>query len=430
MKNFFKRKYLAVIVVAILAGFSFKLAYSAAGVTYQQLKILVDVINYVLQEYVEEIEPKKLIYGAARGIVDELDIVSEFMEPQAKEELLTESEGEYGGIGIRMVSSEKFITIIAPIPATPAYRAGLLPGDKIVKIDDESTKGMSVDKALKKMRGEPGGKVKLTIAREPEDKNSTAGVTFHEYTIVREMIKFQSVFPRMLQDGIGYVWLIDFNAKSDSDLANALAELKNKGMKALIFDLRYNTGGLFLEAVKIAKFFIGDNKTIVSLKGRKTDMEEFKSGAKAPYADIPIAMLVNGGSASSSEILAGALQDNKRAVLLGSRTFGKASVQTVFPLDDNCGLKLTVAKYYTPSGKSIQRDYGKSNTGGIQPDIEVNLSRENELKLIKYLNKVYNGGKEQDEQLKKDEEYKDEALEMAVGILKARESFKNLSADK
>lgn len=403
-------------------------AYSAADKTYEQLKILVDILTYIRDNYVEEADVKKLIYGAAHGMVRTLDPFSQFMDPEAHKEIKTETEGQFGGLGIRIGLRDNWLTVITPMPGTPAYKAGILPGDRVIKINDETTQDVAIYDAVKKLRGAPGTKVTITVARAPNSQGSSAPWTTQDFTLVREIIKIESIQGRLLDEkaGIGYLRIIEFNAHTSEDVAQAMKDMSKKGMQALVLDLRNNPGGLLSGAVEVAQDFLGDNKLIVYTQGRRSENhQEFRSSSKAVYQDLPMVVLVNKGSASGSEIVAGALQDHKRAIVIGSRTFGKASVQSVIPLQDGSGLRLTVAKYYTPSGKAIQRD-DKGTTGGIEPDISIQVPWETEAKLQNQFDEIYTPGKEPAPATKKEDRVKDEILERAVELLKARDVLVNL----
>jgi carboxyl-terminal processing protease len=261
-----------------------------------------------------------------------------------------------------------------------------LPEDKIVKIENESTYGITLEDAVKKLRGDPGTNVKITVAREGAKEPI-------DYTITREIIKIETLSSKMLNSEIGYIHLYEFNANGEIDLKTAITDLKTKGMKGLVFDLRNNPGGLLNIAIDVAKLFLSDRKMIVYTKGRISQSNrEFYSGQTAPFENLPIVVLINGGSASASEIVSGALQDHKRALVIGTHSFGKASVQTVIPLDKGAGLRLTTAKYYTPSGRMIQRD--DKGKGGIDPDIKIEVTPEIEMKLRQQEEKIYPPGKE------------------------------------
>ncbi len=403
-------------------------AYAAADKTYEQLKILVDILDYIKENYVDEVESGKLIYGAAAGMVKTLDPFSQFMEPEVHKDIKTETEGQFGGLGIRIsLDKDGWLTVITPLPGTPAFRLGVLPNDRIVKIEGESTKDLALTDAVKKLRGVPGTKVNITIAREPENDPKAAWTT-HEFTIVREVIKIESVRTKLLSDKIGYARIIEFSAHTAEDLLEALGELKKQGANSLVLDLRNNPGGLLSAAVDVSSDFLGGNKLIVYTQGRRSEnRQDFRANSKAPFENIPMVVLVNKGSASGSEIVAGALQDHHRAVVIGDRTFGKASVQSVIPLSDGSGLRLTVARYYTPAGRSIQRDE-KKGTGGIVPDILVSVPRETEVKLMSQADEIYSPGQKPRPAAKAEELVKDEVLERAVEILKARDVLSTLKA--
>lgn len=402
-------------------------AYAAADKTYEQLKLLVDILEDIQEDYVEEVDTQKLIYGAAAGMVKTLDPFSQFMEPDMHKDIKSETEGQFGGLGIRIAYKDGWISVITPLPGTPAYRMGILPDDRIIKIEDDSTKDMSLSDALQKLRGTPGTKVKITIAREPEDAKKDW--TTQDYTITREIIKIQSVYHKMLDGQIGYIRITEFSAGTQDDALKALSEMKQQGATALVLDLRNNPGGLLSSAVDIASDFIGDSKLIVYTQGRRSDSrQDFRANAKAPFGSYPLVCLVNGGSASGSEIVTGALQDHHRAVIIGERTFGKFSVQQVIPLSDGSGLRLTVAHYFTPAGRALYRDE-KKGTGGISPDIEVNVPREAEIKLQIQQDEIFVPGKQPKSMLKGEERVKDEILERGVEILKAREVLGNLKVE-
>ena len=381
--------------------------------TLEQLRVLIEVFDYIQQNYVIETDPKKLVYGAAHGMVRTLDPFSQFLEPESHKEMQTETEGQFGGLGIRIELRDDWLTVMTPIPNTPAYRAGVLPGDKIIKIEDESTQGITLQDAVKKLRGAPGTQVRITLVHEGMKEPM-------QLTLTRETIKIDSVRAHMLEDRIGYVQLIEFSAKTEVDMMKALNKMNEQGgMEGLVLDLRNNPGGLLNVAVGVAKDFLDGNKLIVYTEGRKADRVDYRSDAKAPYGKIPMVVLVNGGSASGSEIVAGALQDHHRALLVGTTTFGKASVQSVIPLSDGSGLRLTTAKYYTPLGRAIMRDE-KTGKGGIAPDIMVEISREAEIKLRRQQEEIYAKNREPQSVVKKEEQIEDVQLNRAIEFLKAR----------
>lgn len=425
MKN--ARKLLYITVSALAIGAAFPYVNFALDNTYQHLKVLVDVLELIKESYVEEISPQKLVYGAAKGMVEELDDFSQFMEPDVYERVKSDTEGEFGGIGIRVDVKDGWLTVVTPLPGTPAFKAEMMPGDKIIKIEGETTRDMVIDEAIKKLRGKPGTQVKITTAREPEDKN--AEWIQKDLTLTRELIKTENVKWRMLDNKTGYIKITEFTGHVDENFNKAIGELKDKGMESLVIDLRYNPGGLLTAAVDIVKLFINDNKMIVYTKGRRPEnYQEMRANGKAPFELLPLVILINRYSASASEIVAGAMQDNKRAVVIGERSFGKASVQQMIPLSDKSALRLTIAKYYTPSGKSIQRD-AKGETGGIAPDIEVKVTAESEKKLWQQGEELYFPGKDKDDPKKKDLA-RDEMLDRAVELLKAREVLGNLKPGK
>jgi len=325
---------------------------------YKQIEIFTEVLRQVEKNYVEPEDPQKLIYGAIKGMVQSLDPHSSFMTKEEYDELMTETKGSFSGIGIEITIKDKILTVVSPIEGTPAYEAGIKAGDKIIMVEGQSTQDMSLIEAVKKIRGAEGTRVKLTIAREGVDKPL-------EFSITRGMIPLKSVRAYSLEPEIGYVRISNFQSDTAEDLSSAIDGLeKKKALKGLILDLRNNPGGLLAQAIDVSDLFL-DSGVIVSTKGRESANNIQATAHKdEKRRNYPIIVLVNGGSASAAEIVAGALQDNKRALILGTRTFGKGSVQSILPLSDGCGLRLTTARYYTPSGKSIQ-------SSGITPDIEI-----------------------------------------------------------
>lgn len=380
--------------------------------TFEQLKLILNVYQQVLENYVEDTDSQQLIYNAASGLVGGLDPFSQFMVPEAREEMQTATEGHFGGLGIRIMMKEGWLTVITPLPDTPAYKAGVLPEDRIIMIDDETTQGMQLQDAVKKLRGAPKTQVKVTIAREGVNEPLPI-------TMTREDIIIQSVREKYLGDEIGYIRLTEFIEPTMRDLNRALKNLKAEGMKSLVLDLRNNPGGLLTSAIDVCKTFIGDQKLVVFTEGRASPRQEFKADATAPYKTLPVVVLINRGSASGSEIVAGAMQDHGRAILIGAESFGKGSVQSVIKLDDGSGLRLTTAKYFTPSGRSIHRDQ-KTGKGGIQPDIEIKTTREIEAKLQAQSEMIYSKGQESKSAVAETERVRDEALERAIEILKIR----------
>lgn len=334
---------------------------TAAGTDYESIELFTDVLAIVKKSYVEEVDTKKLIYGAINGMLSSLDPHSSFMPPDTYKELKLDTKGEFGGLGIEISIKDGILTVISPIEDTPAYRAGLKSGDQILKIDEKYTKDMSIMDAVKRMRGTKGTKVTLTIMRDGFEKPK-------EFPLTRDIIQIKSVKFKMLDDGYGYVRIAQFQEKTSDDLQRALASLNesSKGkLRGLVLDLRNDPGGLLEQAVKVSETFLDEGKMIVYTEGREKDSQmKFTSRKGDKQPNYPMVVLINSGSASASEIVAGALQDHKRAVVMGVQSFGKGSVQTIIPLSDNSGLRLTTAKYFTPSGRSIQAK-------GITPDITV-----------------------------------------------------------
>ncbi len=425
------RVFAGLAITAVSAFGLWWLPRAQAGVdrTYEQLKILVDILDYIRDNYVEEVEVTKLIHGAASGMVKTLDPFSQFMDPELHKDIKTETEGQFGGLGIRIGMREDWLTVITPLPGTPAYRAGVLPQDRIIKIDGETTKGLTLVEAVKKLRGAPGTKVTISAARAPDEGAKEKEWTTHEFPLTREVIKIESVQSKMLEGKIGYLRINEFSAHTSEDTYKALSKLVKDGANSLVLDLRNNPGGLLTAAVDVASDFLGDSKLIVYTQGRRPESrQDFRGGPKAPFGNLPMAVLVNEGSASGSEIVAGALQDHRRAVVLGERSFGKASVQSVIPLSDGSGLRLTVARYYTPNGRSIQRDE-KANTGGIVPDLSVAVDHQTEMKLQAQSEEVFGQGQDPKSAVKESERVKDTVLERALEILRAREVLGNLKVN-
>ena len=334
---------------------------------YRQLELFSDGLSLVEAEFVDEPKSRDLIYGALKGMLSSLDSYSEFLDPESRKELEVGTEGEFGGLGIEITIKDELLTVMTPIEDTPAWKAGLKSGDRIVKINAEVTRNITASEAVKKLRGKPGTEVALTILRE--DKSGAQG-RFFEVKITRDIIKVKDIKnTSILEDNIGYIRLVEFRKNTPADLDTALAQLKKSGMNGLILDLRNNPGGLLDVAVKTVDRFIPTGKVVVSTKGRLAAQNmEYKSANGAKYLDIPMVLIVNEGSASGSEIVAGALQDYKRAVLIGTKTFGKGAVQSVLPLSDGSALKLTTSKWFTPGGRLI-------HTQGIVPDIVVEADK-------------------------------------------------------
>jgi len=323
----------------------------------EELKLFKDTFAIVRKNYEEDQQPKHLIYSAIKGMIGSLDPHSDFMTPEQYQEMQVDTKGEFGGIGIKLDIKEGILTVIGLLDDTPSFRAGIKEGDKIIKINNDFTKDMSLQDAISRTRGNPSTAVNLTILRKGWKETK-------DCTITREIIKIKSVKSEMLNDGIGYIKIFQFQKQTASEIAAALSTLMQKHMHALILDLRDNPGGLVYSAVDVVSQFIPSEKIVVYTKNKKGENKEYRSKETNPYTSVPMVIIVNEGSASASEIVAGALKDWQRATLIGTRTYGKGSVQTVVPLKDGSALKLTTAKYYTPKGISIQ-------TTGILPDIVV-----------------------------------------------------------
>lgn len=393
-------------------------------------KIFSQAYQIVKSNYVEpeEATSKILIYNAIKGMLENLDAHSGFMEPEATKEMEVETKGVFGGIGIEITVKDNILTVVAPIDDTPASKAGILASDQIIKIENKITKGMTVQDAVKLLRGTPGTPVTISIMREGFKE-------LKEVKLVRDIIKIRTIKSKILNEQYGYIKITQFQEQTTNDFKKAVSEMNDKGINGLILDLRNNPGGLLDQAVKIADEFIKDG-VIVYTKDREGKGAKFYATNKKTVGEYPVICLVNAGSASASEIVAGALQDHKAAVILGSRTFGKASVQTIFPLEDGASLRLTTARYYTPSGKLIQAK-------GIVPDIEIKDAFSHTLRekdLPRHLPDA-DGNKEAKE--KEDESStpdlkqmkalmkppksleEDEVVQKALDLLKSWEIFKN-----
>ena len=331
---------------------------AGTGETYKNLELLTEVLRQIEKNYVEPQDNQKLVRGAIKGMVQSLDPHSTYLSKEEHQDLLSETKGHFSGIGIEITVKDNVLTVVSPIEGSPAYKAGIQAGDKIVKIDGKLTADMTLPEAVKSIRGEKGTKVTLTMMREGLDKPL-------EFTVIRDVIPIKSVRTTLLTPTMAYVRISNFQSKTTNDLSAELEKLENgRKLEGLILDLRNNPGGLLSQAIDVSDLFM-ESGVIVSTKGRESS-QDMKATAhkKKTNRSYPIVALVNGGSASAAEIVAGALQDNKRALILGTKTFGKGSVQTIIPLSDGSGLRLTTAMYYTPSGRSIQ-------ASGIEPDVEV-----------------------------------------------------------
>ncbi|MBF0628986.1 MAG: S41 family peptidase [Magnetococcales bacterium] len=334
---------------------------AVSQVTYEKLRVFSEVFSLIKQNYVEEVDEKSILYGAIQGMLKTLDPHSSFLTPEHFKEMRVDTRGEFGGLGIEISRDERGVKVVAPIEDTPAYRVGIKAGDIIIKIDDVNTADMDLLEAVKKMRGKPGSKITLQVARKGENKPLS-------FTLVRAVIKIRSVKWREEGPGLGYVRIIQFNEQTQPLLETAMTELTKKSeggkLKGLVLDLRNDPGGLLDQAVAVSDAFLEEGR-IVYTKGRIAGKDmSFDAQTGDLASGAPIVVLINGGSASASEIVAGALQDHRRAVIMGTQSFGKGSVQTIIPLNDGSGLRLTTAQYYTPNGRSIQAK-------GIVPDIVV-----------------------------------------------------------
>ena len=397
---------------------------------YAQIELYSYALTTIQADYVEEKTPKDLIYGSLRGMLSSLDPHSQFLDPDEYKELKTETQGKFGGLGIEISIRDGLLTIITPLEDTPAWRAGIKAGDHIVKIENELTRDLTLNDAVKKLRGKPGSEVKITVLREGADK-------LIDFTIVREIIQIQDVKnTQILQDRVGYIRLAEFREDSATAFRKALDELTQQGADSLILDLRNNPGGLLNVAIDITEEFLAQGKTIVSTKGRRLSQNTItRSANKTHLINWPMVVLINEGSASGSEILAGALQDNKRAITLGGKSFGKGSVQSVIPLPDGSGLRLTTSKYFTPSGRSIHGI-------GIEPDIVVEpqvppegVKEEKEKKVEQIFEGVQNQNTPDPEKPKQDGKeaeirerlLKDNQVQSAISVLKGIKVYANFA---
>jgi carboxyl-terminal processing protease len=348
-------------VVAVLCGVLIGKGWERTGhatETYEELKTFSEVLNQVQRHYVDETKTKELVQGAIRGMLSTLDPHSAYMTPEMYKEMQVETKGEFGGVGIQIGVKENRLAVIAPIEGTPAQRAGIKAGDFIVKVNDETTKDLTLMDAVQKMRGPKGTKVNLTIQRDGTPDPLL-------FTLMRDTIKIESVKSKVI-DNLGYVRLTQFQEATGRDLAKAIKQFREQKVQGAILDLRNNPGGLLTAAVDVSEQFLPNGKLVVFTKNREGKKDEWLAKSKDQMDELPMIILVNEGSASASEIVAGALQDWGRAVIVGTTSFGKGSVQTILPLGDGSGLRLTTAKYYTPKGRSIQ-------STGITPDIVVKL---------------------------------------------------------
>jgi carboxyl-terminal processing protease len=371
-------------VIAILVIFrSVPAGGGKRDASYPNFKMFVSVLESVKRNYVNDVDDEKLFYGAYRGMLAELDPYNQFMTPEDVKQLEADTEGEFGGLGIEItLDNNRILTVITPIEDTPAAKAGVQPGDRIVEIEGKSTYNMTLMNAVNKLRGRPGTPVTITVIHEGTGRRE-------RLTITRDIIKVHSIRAVKLVDEkakIGYIRMTNFQKTTAEELDKAVRKLVDQGMKALVLDLRRNPGGLLDASVAVCDRFI-QNGVLVTTRGRAPDtVHRFEATHRNTYSNFPVAVLISGSSASASEIVAGCLQDHHRAIIVGMRSFGKGSVQSILMLDDGCKLRLTTAKYYTPSGRCIHRDINAVETDpwGILPDIEVKTTYDEELGLLKH----------------------------------------------
>lgn len=358
------RTYTFLLLLGLLLGAGTSPCQAAATTTqdtYKNLEVFANVLSILQKNYVEEIDTEEVIMGAIKGMLLTLDPHSSYLKPENYKELQVETSGSFTGIGIEVTVKDGFLVVVSPIEGTPAFEKGIQAGDKIIKIEKDFTKEMSLMEAIDRLRGPKGTEVKISIVREGASE-------LKEITLTRDIIPLLSVRSKLLEPGYGYVRITNFQAKTTKDLRKELTELgKIEPLKGLILDLRNNPGGLLDQAVQVCDLFLNSG-VIVTTKGRDKSQDlEFKARPSSSKYTFPMVILVNEGSASAAEIVAGALQDHKRALILGTQTFGKASVQTIIPMSNGAGLRLTTARYYTPNGVSIQAK-------GIVPDLPVAAS--------------------------------------------------------
>ena len=397
---------------------------------YESLETFTNILAIVKKNYVDDVDGKDLIKGAIRGMLTSLDPHSAYLTPDLFKELQTETQGKFGGLGIEITIRDGILTVVSPIEDTPADRAGMKSGDQIIKIEGEFTKDMTLVKAVKKMRGLKGSKINISVRRKGVPR-------LIDFAIVRDIIRIRSVRDRTLEEGFAYIRIAQFQERTKRDLQKALEKLSsdNGEILGLVLDLRNNPGGLLTQAVRVTDLFL-DSGLIVYTEGRLDHQKQkYYAHKEGSWTEFPMVILVNGGSASASEIVAGAMQDHKRAIVLGTKTFGKGSVQTILPLDDRSAIRLTTARYFTPKGRSIQAT-------GIVPDIVMENEPRNqreeqaeqrrpvlrEENLPGHLeNQPNEEEKEESAKEKKEDEIKNDAqLKRALELLKGWEVFKQL----
>ncbi|MBW2631037.1 MAG: S41 family peptidase [Deltaproteobacteria bacterium] len=422
-RSLFLSAFLAFTILISLVGH--RAAFATDNETYKNLKLFNEVLNMVEKNYVEEVDPKVVIHGAINGMIKSLDPHSAFMTAEQYNDLKIDTKGTFSGLGIVITMQNDMITVVAPIEDKPAFIAGVKAGDGIIKIDGETTKDLTIMDAVHRLRGKRGTKVTITIVREDEDDPI-------DFDIVRDIIEIKSVKHRTYYEDIGYIRISNFQETTADELDKALKEINTEDapLKGLVLDLRNNPGGLLGQSIKVSDMFLKSG-VIVSSKGRAKDSEYIYTARDDGYEPkCPVIILINGGTASAAEIVSGALHDNKRAILLGNQSFGKGSVQTIVPLKDGSALKLTIAKYYTPAGESIQArgivpdivvEYIKPVTTGKDEPIRI---REKDLKGHikgeKEEEKDGEAGKEM-EDLKKDNQLKN-----AIDLLRSWDTFKEI----
>lgn len=397
---------------------------------YESLETFTNILAIVKKNYVDEVDGKDLIKGAIKGMLTSLDPHSAYLTPDLFKELQTETQGKFGGLGIEITIRDGILTVVSPIEDTPADRAGIKAGDQIIKIEGEFTKDMTLGKAVSKMRGLKGSKINISVRRKGVPR-------LLDFAIVRDIIRVRSVRDRTLEEGFAYIRIAQFQERTKRDLQKALEKLSsdNGEILGLVLDLRNNPGGLLTQAVRVTDLFL-DSGLIVYTEGRLDHQKQkYYSHKEGSWTEFPMVILVNGGSASASEIVAGAMQDHKRAIVLGTKTFGKGSVQTILPLDDRSAIRLTTARYFTPKGRSIQAT-------GIVPDIvmenEPRTQREEQAEQRRLVLREENlpghlknqPNEEEKEELakeKKEDDIKNDAqLKRALELLKGWEVFKQL----
>jgi|TARA_A100001388_G_scaffold276780_1_gene265554 carboxyl-terminal processing protease len=371
LKHYIKSKFYLILLSLVL---TFNLSYGNEKIPIEQLKAFSEVYMKIKKDYVEKVDDEKLFDDAIKGMLEGLDPHSTYLNEKDFEDLQIGTRGEFGGLGIEVTMEDGYVKVVSPIDDTPAYRAGVKAGDLIIMLDDKPVKGLTLSECVDIMRGKVGTSLELTIAREGENKPL-------KIKIIRDTIKVKSVKYDILDNNYGYLRITSFQSKTGSSLKNVLLKIKKKNnLKGIVLDLRNNPGGVLGAAVEVSDTFLDQKKMIVTTSGRMSDaINEFKSSSNDFAKDIPIVVLINGGSASASEIVAGALQDHRRAIIMGTQSFGKGSVQTILPLTRKTALKITTARYFTPNGRSIQAK-------GITPDIIVNemkFEKKDEVEFLK-----------------------------------------------